>query len=338
MTGGPDRTLSFPERTSFVLAGALLLAVFLLHLVPALLAGFLTSLLLRGMARRLHGERISHGLARALAAALLGLVAGGVVAAAFLLLQGFLRGRFGDLPGVLESMGDSLAKLRTSLESAGVPLPATSSDGSTAAVAGWLREHAGELRHAGTAGVRGLVHALLGAILGVLVFFRTPGASHGPLATALGERVRRFDDAFRAVARAQVGISAVNTVLTAAFLFAGLPLFGLRLPLAGTLVAITFVCGLIPVAGNLVSNSVVVLVALGVSPWAAVASLVFLVVVHKLEYVLNARIVGGRIGAAAWETLAAIVVFEAAFGVPGVVLAPVVWAFAKSELVERGLV
>ncbi len=78
--------------------------------------------------------------------------------------------------------------------------------------------------------------------------------------------------------------------------------------------------------------------SLGVSPWAAVASLVFLVVVHKLEYVLNARIVGGRIGAAAWETLAAIVVFEAAFGVPGVVLAPVVWAFAKSELVERGLV
>ncbi len=46
MTGGPDRTLSFPERTSFVLAGALLLAVFLLHLVPALLAGFLTSWLL----------------------------------------------------------------------------------------------------------------------------------------------------------------------------------------------------------------------------------------------------------------------------------------------------
>ena len=36
--------------------------------------------------------------------------------------------------------------------------------------------------------------------------------------------------------------------------------------------------------------------ALGVSPWAAVWALVFLVLVHKLEYVLNARIVGGHIG------------------------------------------
>ena len=91
-------------------------------------------------------------------------------------------------------------------------------------------------------------------------------------------------------------------------------------------------------AGNLVSNTVIVLVSLGVAPWVAVVSLVFLVLVHKLEYLLNAKIVGGRIGAAAWETLLAIVVFEAAFGVPGVILAPVVYAWAKAELVDRGLV
>ncbi|HSB35241.1 MAG TPA: hypothetical protein VLH41_00085, partial [Thermoanaerobaculia bacterium] len=106
----------------------------------------------------------------------------------------------------------------------------------------------------------------------------------------------------------------------------------------GTLVAVTFVSGLVPVAGNLVSNTFIVLVSLGVSPWVALASLVFLVVVHKLEYVLNAKIVGGRIGAAAWETLLAILLFEAAFGIPGVVVAPVVYAWAKGELRERGLV
>ncbi len=60
--------------------------------------------------------------------------------------------------------------------------------------------------------------------------------------------------------------------------------------------------------------------------------------IHKLEYFLNAKIVGGRIGASAWETLLAILVMEAAFGIPGVVLAPVVYAWAKSELVRRGLV
>jgi hypothetical protein len=46
----------------------------------------------------------------------------------------------------------------------------------------------------------------------------------------------------------------------------------------------------------------------------AVASLVFLVVIHKLEYFINARI------AAAWEILLAVLAFEVAFGLAG--LAP----------------
>ena len=67
------------ERASFVLAALALLAALLLHLVPALLAGFLAWALLQSMARRLRGGRVSHGLARALAAGLLGLVAAGLV-------------------------------------------------------------------------------------------------------------------------------------------------------------------------------------------------------------------------------------------------------------------
>ncbi len=326
------------ERTAFVLAGLALLATLLLHLVPALLAGFLSWALLQSMARRLRGGRVSHGLARALAAAFVGLLAAGLVTLAIILLWGFVRGRVGDLPAVLEKMGETLARLRETLEAAGVSLPLPAHGGSTEAVGGWLKENAGALRHAGTVGARGLLHALLGSVVGVLVFFHAPSESPGPLAAALAERLRRFGTAFRSVAKAQIEISAVNTVLTALFVFVILPAFGVALPLRSTLVAITFLCGLIPVAGNLVSNTVIVLVSLGVSPWAAAGSLAFLVVVHKLEYLLNAKIVGGRIGAAAWETLLAILVMEAAFGIPGVVLAPVVYAWAKSELVSRGLV
>ncbi|HEY3349503.1 MAG TPA: AI-2E family transporter [Thermoanaerobaculia bacterium] len=338
MTGEAQASPFTPyERTSFVLAALALLAALLLHLVPALLAGFLAWALLQSMARRLRG-RVSHGLARALAAAALGLLAAGLVTLAIVVLWGFVRGRVGDLPAVLEKMGETLARLKETLEAAGVSTPLPAHGGSTEALAHWLRENAGALRHAGTVGARGLVHALLGSVLGVLVFFRAPREAPGPLAEALTERLRRFGESFRSVAKAQIEISAVNTILTAVYLFAILPLFGIRLPLAGTLVAITFVCGLIPVAGNLVSNTVIVLVALGVSPWAAAGSLGYLLLVHKLEYFLNAKIVGGRIGAAAWETLLAILVFEAAFGIPGVVLAPVVYAWAKSELVARGLV
>ena len=342
MTDAPQTAPAVPpvpfERASFVLAAGAVLLVLVLHLVPALLAGFLAWVLLSSMARRLRGPRVSHGLARALAAGLLGLVAAGLVTAAVVLLYGFVRGRIGDLPTVVEKMGETIARLRETLADAGLPVPAAGTGSSTAAVAGWLRDNAGQLRHAGTVGLRGLAHALLGAFTGVFVFFNVPDPRRGPLAAALVARARNFADSFRSVAKAQIEISIVNTALTALFLFAAEPLFGVHLPLPGTLVAITFLCGLVPVVGNLVSNTVIVLVSLGVSPWAGVAALAFLLAIHKLEYFLNAKIVGGRIGAAAWETLLAILVFEAAFGIPGVVLAPVVYAWAKSELVARGLV
>jgi predicted PurR-regulated permease PerM len=338
MTSKTEETAARCERASFALAALALLAALILHLVPALLAGFLAWALLQSMARRLRGGRVSHGVARALAAGLLGLVVMGFVVLVVVLLWGFVRGRVGDLPAVLEKMGETLARLKETLEEAGVSTPLPTHGGSTEAVAGWLRENAGALRHAGRVGARGLAHALLGAVVGVLVFFHAPSKAPGPLSAAIAERVRRFAESFRSVAKAQIEISAVNTVLTTLYLFAILPAFGVRLPLSGTLVAITFLCGLVPVAGNLVSNTVIVLVSLGVSPWAAAGSLAFLVVIHKLEYLLNAKIVGGRIGASAWETLLAILVLEAAFGIPGVVLAPVVYAWLKAELVERGLV
>jgi predicted PurR-regulated permease PerM len=104
------------------------------------------------------------------------------------------------------------------------------------------------------------------------------------------------------------------------------------------LLAVTFLAGLIPVVGNLLSNTAIVAMSLGVSLPVALLSLAFLVAIHKLEYFLNARIVGARIGAAAWETLLAILVMETAFGLPGVVLAPIVYAYLKRELSDRRLV
>src|SRR5512140_997098 len=337
MTSKMEETAARCERASEILAAVAILCVLLFHLVPALFAGFLAHMLLKGVARRLRGGRVSHGVARALAASLLGLAAAGAVVGAALLLHGFVRGRLGDLPGLLASVGETLRSLLSSLEGLGVPLPAYAGDDDTSKGA-WISRHSAELRHAGIIGLRGLVHALVGAVLGVLVFFSAPERVDTPLGAALAKRIARFDAAFRSVAKAQLEISAVNTVLTGLYLFVALPLFGTRVPLAGTLVALTFVCGLLPVVGNLVSNAFVVLLSLGVSPWVAVTSVVFLLVIHKLEYFLNAKIVGVRIGAAVWETLVAMIVLDAVFGVSGLILAPVVYAWLKAELVERRLV
>jgi predicted PurR-regulated permease PerM len=62
------------------------------------------------------------------------------------------------------------------------------------------------------------------------------------------------------------------------------------------------------------------------------------VAIHKLEYFINARIVGSQINARAWEILVAMVVMEAAFGIPGIVAAPIYYAYLKDELSKQNLV
>ena len=155
---------------------------------------------------------------------------------------------------------------------------------------------------------------------------------------ALIDRVSNLGIAFRRVVFAQVRISLINTFFTAVYLFLVLPAFGVELPLRKSLIAVTFVAGLFPVLGNLISNSVIVIVGLSHSFGVALASLAFLIVIHKLEYFLNAQIIGKRIGSHTWELLVAMLVMEAAFGIGGVIAAPIYYAFIKDELVREGLI
>jgi predicted PurR-regulated permease PerM len=53
---------------------------------------------------------------------------------------------------------------------------------------------------------------------------------------------------------------------------------------------------------------------------------------------VNARIVGSQIRARAWELLVAMLTMEAAFGIPGLVAAPIYYAYLKDELKSRGLI
>jgi predicted PurR-regulated permease PerM len=92
------------------------------------------------------------------------------------------------------------------------------------------------------------------------------------------------------------------------------------------------------VLGNLVSNTVIVIISLSHSLYVASASLAFLVIIHKLEYFVNARIIGSQIKARAWELLIAMVAMEAAFGVQGVIAAPIFYAYVKKELSDRELI
>ena len=203
----------------------------------------------------------------------------------------------------------------------------------------WLRSHAAEAQLMGKEAFRMVAHMVVGMVLGAMIaLHKARPIDRRPLAAALTERAARIGYAFRRVVFAQLKISLINTFFTGVYLAFVLPHFGVHLPFTNALIVVTFVVGLLPVVGNLISNTVIVIISLSHSLDAAVSSLVFLVVIHKLEYFLNARIVGTRIQARAWELLTAMLVMEAAFGIAGVVAAPIYYAYIKDELADRGLV
>jgi predicted PurR-regulated permease PerM len=92
------------------------------------------------------------------------------------------------------------------------------------------------------------------------------------------------------------------------------------------------------VIGNLISNTAIVVVSLSVSPVLAISSLLFLIAIHKLEYFVNAHVMGTHISARAWELLVAMLVMEAVFGIAGLVAAPIYYAYLKNELAARELI
>ena len=73
------------------------------------------------------------------------------------------------------------------------------------------------------------------------------------------------------------------------------------------------------------------------SPTMAIAALIFLVLLHKLEYFLNSKIIGDRISNPVWLTLMGLVVGEKIMGIPGMILAPVALYYLKVETGRIGL-
>lgn len=152
-----------------------------------------------------------------------------------------------------------------------------------------------------------------------------PDSLYATVVQELGNRVRTFFQSFSRVIGAQILISTINTVLTAGFLIWN------GFAYTTTLIAATFLCGLLPIIGNIISNTLICGVAFASSPKLAAISLLYLVVIHKLEYFLNSKIIGDRIKNPMWLTLLGIVLGEKLMGIPGMILAPVVLYYIKVE-------
>jgi predicted PurR-regulated permease PerM len=190
-------------------------------------------------------------------------------------------------------------------------------------------------RHARAAAFK-VVQLIIGLVVAASLFLSArwgsendTGALRDSLyATVVRELSQRFQTFFRSFSKvvgAQIIISAINTVLTCVFILWN------GYPYAAVITATTFLCGLLPIIGNIISNTLIVFVGFTISPRMALVALIFLVVIHKLEYFLNGKIIGDRIKTPLWLTLIGLVLGEKLMGIPGIILAPVVLHYLRIE-------
>jgi len=190
-------------------------------------------------------------------------------------------------------------------------------------------------RYAGVASFQ-FVLVVAGLVVAVSVFLGSgwtadklaPAAPENFYFAVTHELTVRFKCLYQSFARvmgAQILISAINTVLTAGFLAFN------SYPYAPLLTALVFLCGLLPIVGNIISNTLIVLVGFTISSRTGIYALIFLVVIHKLEYFLNSKIIGRRINSPMWLTLIGLLLGERLAGIPGMILAPVVLHYIKVE-------
>ena len=204
----------------------------------------------------------------------------------------------------------------------------------------YIKENLGMLRNTGTNILHSLASIIIALIIGIMVsLHRAQPTTHIPaFKAALTERIQNLATAFQNVVFAQVKISLINTLLFIIFAHIILPICGIHLPFAKVLTLLTFIFGLIPILGNLITNTLITVAALTISVGVAIASLAYLIIIHKLEYFINAKIIGTKINATAWEFLLAMLIFEAIFGISGLIVAPIYYAYLKLELKQQQMI
>ena len=257
-----------------------------------------------------------------------------LVAAVFVGFVFFLKKAFVVLPEVVETAIPIVVRFA---EHYGIELPFTDIDSLRVVALETVRDTLGRLGQYVKVATKEFVFLLVGIAVALGIFLnpdfeakRAQGRTKPNLYTFYTSRIRErfswFYKSFQAVMGAQIVISAINTTLTSIFVIA----VGLRY--AGLVVILTFVCGLLPIIGNLISNTIIIGIAFTMSPQLAGWALAFLVTVHKLEYFLNSRIIGSRIDHPMWLTLLALIIGERLMGISGIILAPVVLSFVKIEM------
>ena len=328
------------DLAAWFASAAVLLLLLYLHLLPALLSGLLVFTLVNMLTPLLKNRMLWGDGPRLLAVSIIAAAVIGLIVLLGVLATSVMRENFERLPALINRMAEIIEQSRSRMPGWISEYIPTDADQLRRTLVEWLRGNADIFQVAGADIGRVFMHVILGMVIGALLSLEQAVASAqgGPLTSELARRSLRLSRSFRQVVFAQIWISGINATLTGLYLIVILPGFGIDLPFTKTLIVLTFVVGLLPILGNLISNTVIFVVSLSHSLVVAVAALGYLVVIHKLEYFLNARIIGSQIRAKAWEMLLAMLFLESAFGIPGLIAAPIYYAYMKAELRDKGMI
>lgn len=312
--------MSKPARISYVLMGLLLVLIGVLHLATLLLTALFGYFALR---------LFSFGRSKAVAVTLYVIVVAGLGYGLFF----FARQAYVTVPEIAETTIPAVVNFA---ENQGIELPFTDYASLRKMAVNEVKDGLAKVGgYLGTA-LFEIATFIIGLVVAVSLFLNARWQMEGDphavsdslyalVSKELALRFKTFYRSFATVIGAQILISTINTGLTAAFLSV------YSFPYASLLIIFTFLCGLLPILGNLMSNTVIIGVAFTISPKMALFSLIFLVVIHKLEYFLNSKIIGDRIKNPMWLTLLGLVLGEQWMGIPGMILAPVVLHYIKVE-------
>lgn len=245
----------------------------------------------------------------------------------------FVREAFDGLPRIAET---SIPMILRFAKDQGMTLPFEDLDTLKALIMDGVKSKVGYLGNFAKLATKEFAYLLIGAVAAASIFINPtldldkgrhliPNNLYSLMSDAIVSRFQSFYLSFARVMGAQLLISLINTACTAMYIVS------IGLPYSVMVILLTFLCGLLPIIGNLISNSVIVALSFTISPKLALISLIFLVVLHKLEYFLNSKIIGDRIRNPVWLTLVGLIIGERLMGVPGMILAPVVLNFIKVE-------
>lgn len=309
-----------PRRISYAFMLLLLVAVGWLHMATLLLTTLFGYFALR---------QLSFGRSRVVGVALFLIV----VCAASYGMVFFAKQAYVAFPRIADETIPAMAEYA---ERRGVELPFTDWQTAKSAALEKVKEKIANVGGYARDAVFIFVYLVIGLVVAVSLFLSQrlrldadegapPDNLYAATAHQIIRRMQTFYRSFTIVMGAQIIIAAINTVLTGAFLFL------MDFPYAPVLTIFVFLCGLLPIVGNIISNVVITAVGFTISPQMAFFALLFLVGIHKLEYFLNSKIIGDRIKNPMWLTLIGLLVGEKLMGIPGMILAPVVLHYIKVE-------